>query len=56
MQEIVINSIVAKHPTWKRIHRRHIIDHNDATSQTDWTGELEVNDNELCIECESIIL
>ena len=40
----VINSTVAKHPTWKRIHGKHLIDDNDATSQIDWTGELEVND------------
>ena len=42
----VINSIVAKHPTWKIIHGKRLIDHNDATSQIDWTGELEVNDIE----------
>ena len=38
-----INEIIEKHPSWKRFHGKRLGSHNDATSQSDWTGDLEVN-------------
>ena len=39
-----INEIIAKHPTWKRFHGKRLGSYNDASSQADWTGELNVDD------------
>ena len=38
-----INQIIAKHPAWKRFHGKRLGSYHDTTSQSDWTGDLEVN-------------
>ena len=35
--------IISKHPTWKRMHGKRLCGNRDATSQREWTGELDVN-------------
>ena len=37
-----INQIIAKHPSWKKFHGKRLGSYHDATSQSDWTGDLEV--------------
>ena len=39
-----INEIITKHPSWKMLYRKRFEAHNDATSQRDLSGYLEVND------------
>ena len=38
-----INEIIAKHPAWKRFHGKRLGSYHVASSQVDWSGELNVN-------------
>ena len=42
-----INKIVSKHATWKRFKGKRVGAYNDATSQDDWSAELDVTDVDL---------
>lgn len=42
-----INKIISKHPTWKRFHGKRLGSYHDASSQVDWSGNLESNDVDL---------
>ena len=42
-----INTIISKHVTWKRFKRKRVGAYNDATSQDDWSGDLDVTDVDL---------
>ena len=43
----MINDIIRKHPSWKKFHGRRIGAYRDATSEIEWTGDLEVNNVDL---------
>ena len=38
-----INEIIAKYPTWKRFHGKRLGSYTDASSQVDWSGDLNVD-------------
>ena len=39
-----ISEIIAKYPELKRFHGKRLGSYHDASSQSDWTGNLEVED------------
>ena len=49
-QAETINAIIAKQPKWKKFHGERLGKYNVATSQVDWTGELEVDDVNLHLQ------
>ena len=43
-----INEIISKYPELKRFHGKRLNSYHDASSQRDWSGNLEVNDVDCC--------